>query len=74
LVNGATGKTFLEETRLDLGLDVSALAAKAGVSRDIIWRMEQPEKYTRRPYPATAQKVAVALGKTVSDLFAQVST
>jgi len=69
---GDNGKTILETVRLNLGLDVSALARLAGVSRDIIWRLEQPKVYSRRPYPATCRKIAAALGKEIPELFAQV--
>jgi transcriptional regulator with XRE-family HTH domain len=68
------GMTILEKTRIAHGLEVSGLAKLAGISRDALWRYEQTGKYTRRPYPSTAKRLADALGVRVEDLFALVST
>jgi transcriptional regulator with XRE-family HTH domain len=68
------GKTILEKTRIAQGLDTTALARVAGISRDALWRYEQPGKFSRRPRPATARRIADALGVEISTLFAQVST
>lgn len=70
---GENGRTVLETMRILRGFTLSSLALASGVSKDALWRFEQPATKSRRPRPNTAKKIADALGCAVEDLFAPVT-
>ncbi len=52
--------------RTEQGMSISALPKKTGISRTIIYQLE----YGKRDVQiSTAQRIAVALGCTLNDLF-----
>lgn len=53
--------------REEAGLSLSALAARADVSKSYIWNLEQGQ-HERRPSGRTLYRIAEALGTTMSDL------
>lgn len=53
--------------RSDVGLNLSQLAAAAGVSKGYLWSLEN-EPMDRRPSAETLYGIAKALGVTMSDL------
>lgn len=57
--------TPLKRLRRQAGYSVRALAARAGVSFAALWRIETGAAVAR---PATAKKIADALGVTIPDV------
>lgn len=52
--------------RTEQGMSISALSKRTGISRSIIYQLE----YGKRDVQiSTAQRIAVALGCTLNDLF-----
>jgi transcriptional regulator with XRE-family HTH domain len=70
---GENGRTVLETTRILKGFTLTELALRSGVSKDALWRFEQPTTKSRRPRPNTAKKIADALGCAVEALFTPVT-
>ncbi len=60
-------RTHLRAWRTVKNLTMYELAEKAGLNPATVWRLET--SFTNRPRPATARKLADALGITVFDLY-----
>jgi len=57
--------TRLKVLRIEAGLSLRALAARAGVAHDTVMDTESGR---REPHPGTVKKLADALGVSVGDL------
>ena len=59
----------LRRAREQQGLSLYALAQQSGVTRSLIWKLEQGQ--VNDPRPETVSKVAQALGLSLTDLYTE---
>jgi predicted transcriptional regulator len=67
---GSNGFTVLEQRRIECGLTAVALAREAGVSRNVIWKLESRADRLN-PRPDTIAKIVSALNRKQSDIGGQ---